>query len=77
MKVLIENCKISKKIRKVEEFLIKNGIEISWRGDGILLDVDGHSFVIREGEGGNIIPSFPSMFDGTRIQPIEYYINGE
>ena len=74
MKVLKEDCGIAKKIRKLEEFLRKENISISYRNDGLLINVNGEMFVIRDGAAGDLEQSIPCDFDGTRIQTIDDYI---
>lgn len=76
MRILREEGIVAKKIREVEEFLREKGISISFRGDGLLIDVADETFVIREGESGDLLASFPAEFDGTRIQTIDDYIYG-
>lgn len=76
MRVFKEDGKLAKKIRRIEDFLSKENVEISFRGDGLLFTVDGKTVVLIDGETSNLEQTFPPFCDGTKIQTIEDYING-
>ena len=76
MKVLKEESKIAQKIREIEQLLRDKNVSICSRGDGLLITVDGLTFVIVDGESKDIQQSFPSYAEPTRIQTISDYIDG-
>jgi len=78
--VLKESSDIAKKIRKVEDFLREEGVEISYRPEGIIyrVEIEGvmpASFVILD-ESHVVEQTTPSFAEPTRIQPIDHYIKG-
>jgi len=90
MKVLTEDCVVAKRIREVEQILRDKGISISYRSDGLLITLqpwskeqqtsgrkEQQTFVILDGESGEILSEFPTEYDPTNIQKIENYISGE
>ncbi len=74
MKVLKEDCKVAQRIREVEQYLREKGISISFRYDGMLIDVDGETFVMIDGETKDNQLDFPSQVEPTKIQTIDNYI---
>ncbi len=76
MKVLREESKTAKKIREIEQYFRDKNVSICSRGDGLLITVDGLTFVIVDGESRDIQQSFPSFAEPTRIQTIADYIDG-
>lgn len=76
MKVLKEDCKVGQKIREAEQYLREKGISICHRCDGMLIEIDGETFVIVSGETGVLERSFPSWAEPTKMQTIDDYING-
>ena len=77
MKVVKEESKTAQKFRKLEEYLRRHNIEVTFRSDGLLIDMDGETFVIREGESSALEHTIPAFADGTRLQLIKHYIYGE
>ena len=76
MKVLTNDCKVAKRIREVEDILRDKGISISFRSDGLLIDVDDKTYIIVDDNTRDILPMFPTDVEPTNIQTIENYING-
>lgn len=76
MKVLKEESKTAKKIREVEQYLRDENVSICSRGDGLLITVDGLTFVIIDAESKDIQQSFPTYAEPSRIQTIADYIDG-
>ncbi|MCD6434962.1 MAG: hypothetical protein J7L15_01020 [Clostridiales bacterium] len=77
MKVIKEESKVTQKFRKLEEYLRRHNIEITFRYDGLLIDMEGRTFVIREPEGSALEHTIPAFSDGTRLQLIDHFIHGE
>lgn len=76
---LKETSETAKKIRRVEDFLREQGIEITYRPEGIIyrVDIEGKSssFVILDDQRV-VEQTTPSFAEPTRIQPIDNYIKG-
>ena len=77
MKVLKEDCPVAKRIREIEDFLRAEDVQITHRADGLLIIYKDKTFVLRDGESGDLERTFPSEVDGTKIQTIENYLSGE
>jgi len=76
MKVLKEESETAQKIREVEQYLRDQKVSICSRGDGLLITVDGLTFVIVDGESKDIQQSFPTYAEPSQIQTISDYIDG-
>ena len=75
IELLKEDTIIAKKIRAMEEFLRKNDIKITFRCDGLMVDVGNESYILVDSEA-LLTPELelPSCVDN-RIRTVENYIN--
>lgn len=71
-----ETSETAKQVREVEQYLRDKNISIYSRGDGLIIAVNGCPIVVI-GDTSEIQQTFPSDFDGTRLQYVDHYIEGK
>ena len=82
MKVLTEECNTAKKIRALEQYLRDNGIEITFRGDGLMISLTDEqselmTFMLVNTESKEPEQTLPCFTDDNRIQWLQDYITGK
>jgi len=71
MKVLKEESATAKKIRKLEDYLVDNGIVINSRPEGLGIIIDGgNEYIIKDGSG-QVEQELPVFVGPTRIVLLE------